>query len=111
VLAVRIVLLVAGILIIGFGTALYLGADMGAGPRDSLMLGLTRRVRARIGVVRTGLEIAATAAGFALGGTVGIGTLAFALGVGPAIELSFAALRHSPLTAPRVIAVAVAQTT
>ncbi len=110
-LAARIVLLVAGIVIIGFGTALYLGADMGAGPRDSLMLGLTRRVRARIGVVRTGLEIVATGAGFALGGTVGIGTLAFALGIGPAIELSFAALRRSPLTAPRAIAVAAVQTT
>jgi uncharacterized membrane protein YczE len=109
-LAVRIVLLVAGIFIIGFGTALYLGADMGAGPRDSLMLGLTRRVRSRIGVVRTGLEIVATGAGFALGGTVGIGTLAFALGIGPAIELSFAALRRSPLAAPRTIAVAIVQT-
>jgi uncharacterized membrane protein YczE len=100
-LALRIALLVAGILVIGFGTAIYLGAEMGAGPRDSLMLGLTRRVRSRIGVVRTCLEIAATGAGFALGGTVGIGTLAFALGIGPAIELSFAALRRSPLAAHR----------
>ena len=107
-LAVRVGLLAAGIVVIGFGTALYLGAEMGAGPRDSLMLGLTRRVRSRIGVVRTGLEIVATGAGFALGGTVGIGTLAFALGIGPAIELSFAALRRSPLVAPRIVAVAVA---
>ena len=97
-LGVRIALLAGGILVIGLGTALYIGADLGAGPRDSLMLGITRRVRSRVGVVRTGIEVAATAAGFALGGTVGIGTLAFALGIGPAVELSFAALRHSPLS-------------
>ena len=61
------------------------------------MLGINRRVKSRIGVVRTGLEVSATAVGFALGGTVGIGTLAFALGIGPAVELSFALLAHSPL--------------
>ncbi|MEO9176516.1 MAG: hypothetical protein ABI317_13460 [Gaiellales bacterium] len=108
-LAIRVLLLIAGIAVIGFGTAVYLGAGLGAGPRDSLMLGLTQRVRSRIGVVRTFLEISATAAGFALGGTVGIGTLAFALGIGPAIELSFAALRRSPLAAVRApVAVPVA---
>jgi uncharacterized membrane protein YczE len=101
-LVVRIVLLAAGILVIGLGTAIYIGAGLGAGPRDSLMLGLTQRVRTRIGIVRTCLEVSATAAGFALGGTVGIGTLAFALGIGPAIELSFAALRRSPLATRRV---------
>jgi uncharacterized membrane protein YczE len=94
-LGVRIGLLVAGILVIGLGTGLYISADMGAGPRDSLMLGITRRVRSRVGVVRTGLEVSATVVGFALGGTVGIGTLAFALGIGPAVELSFALLAHS----------------
>lgn len=98
-LPVRIVLLVAGILVIGFGTCLYISANMGAGPRDSLMLGITRRVRSRVGVVRTCLEIMATLAGFALGGTVGIGTLAFALGIGPAIELAFALLAHSAFAA------------
>ena len=99
-LAVRIVLLVGGIAIGGVGTALYISAGMGAGPRDSLMLGITRRVRHRVGVVRTALEASATVVGFALGGTVGIGTLAFALGIGPAIEVSFALLARSPLSAP-----------
>jgi uncharacterized membrane protein YczE len=94
-LPVRIGLLAAGILVIGLGTGLYIGASLGAGPRDSLMLGITRRVRSRVGVVRTGLEVSATAAGFALGGTVGVGTLAFALGIGPAVELSFLLLRRS----------------
>jgi uncharacterized protein len=96
-LGVRILLLAAGILVIGLGTGLYIGANLGAGPRDSLMLGINRRVKHRIGVVRAGLEISATVVGFALGGTVGIGTLAFALGIGPAVELSFTLLAHSPL--------------
>jgi uncharacterized membrane protein YczE len=99
-LAVRIVLLVGGIAIGGVGTALYISAGMGAGPRDSLMLGITRRVRHRVGVVRTALEGSATVVGFALGGTVGIGTLAFALGIGPAMEVSFALLARSPLSVP-----------
>jgi uncharacterized membrane protein YczE len=99
-LAVRIVLLVGGIAIGGVGTALYISAGMGAGPRDSLMLGITRRVRHRVGVVRTAIEATATLAGFALGGTVGIGTLAFALGIGPAMELAFTLLARSPLSEP-----------
>jgi uncharacterized membrane protein YczE len=96
-LPVRVVLLVAGIGITAVGTALYIGGGMGAGPRDSLMIGLTRRLRRRVGVVRTGLEASATAVGFAFGGTVGIGTLAFALGIGPAVEVAFALLARSPL--------------
>ena len=99
-LGVRVVLLGAGIAICGVGTALYIGAGMGAGPRDSLMLGITRRVRHRVGVVRTAIEASVTIVGFALGGTVGIGTLAFALGIGPAMEVSFALLAHSPLSEP-----------
>lgn len=98
-LAARAVLLPAGIAAIAAGSALYIGAAMGAGPRDSLMLSLAGRTRARIGVVRTGIESSVTAAGLALGGTVGIGTLAFALGIGPAIELAFSLLRRSPLAA------------
>lgn len=96
-LAVRVVLMVAGILVIGIGSGFYIGAGMGAGPRDSLMLVLTRRTGVRIGIVRAGLEIAVTALGFALGGTVGIGTLAFAFGIGPAVELAFWLLERSPL--------------
>lgn len=96
-LAVRVVLMVAGILVIGIGSGFYIGAGMGAGPRDSLMLVLTRRTGVRIGIVRAGLEIAVTVLGFALGGTVGIGTLAFAFGIGPAVELAFWLLERSPL--------------
>ena len=101
-LTIRIVLMGAGILIIGIGTGFYIGAGMGAGPRDSLMLVTARRSGVRIGVTRATIEIAVTGIGFALGGTVGIGTLAFAFGIGPAVELSFWILEHSPIakTAP-----------
>jgi uncharacterized membrane protein YczE len=60
------------------------------------MLVLARRFHTRVGIVRTAIESAATAAGFALGGKVGVGTLAFAFGIGPAIELSFWLLGRSP---------------
>jgi len=108
-LAVRVVLLVVGVALIGPATALYIGADLGAGPRDTLMLVGSRRSGVRVGVVRAGLEITALAAGIALGGTFGIGTIAFALLVGPVVEASFAALARSsfalpePATSPIVI--------
>jgi uncharacterized membrane protein YczE len=96
-LAVRGAALVGGIAVIGIASALYIGAALGAGPRDSLMLVLSRRSGLRVGIVRTALEVSVTVAGFALGGTVGIGTLAFALGIGPAVEAAFWALGRSPL--------------
>jgi uncharacterized protein len=96
-LGVRIGLLAAGLALMGVGTALYLGAGLGAGPRDSLMVVGHRRTRFRIGVVRAALELSALAAGIALGGTFGVGTIAFALGIGPSVELSFWLLARSPL--------------
>lgn len=101
-LTARITFMVVGILIIGIGSGLYIGAGLGAGPRDSLMLVAARRAGVRIGIARVTIEVVVTVVGFALGGTVGIGTLAFAFGIGPAVELSFWLLEHSPLadTAP-----------
>jgi len=99
-LAVRIVLMVAGVLVIGIGSGFYIGAGMGAGPRDSLMLVTARRTGIRIGVARATIEVLVTVIGFALGGTVGIGTLAFAFGIGPAVELSFWGLERSPFADP-----------
>lgn len=96
----RIVLLVSGIGSIALGSGFYIGASLGAGPRDSLMLVLALRTHVRIGVVRAGLESAVTVVGFALGGTVGIGTLAFALGIGPAVELAFGLLVRAGVAAP-----------
>jgi uncharacterized membrane protein YczE len=95
-LAVRVAELVFGILVIGGASALYIGAALGAGPRDSLMLVVSRRTSVRVGVVRAAIESTVTVAGFALGGKVGIGTLAFAFGIGPAVEASFWLLGRSP---------------
>lgn len=98
-LGVRVGLLALSMPLIGAGSALYLGAWLGAGPRDSLMVVGGRRTGLRLGIVRTCLEVAAFAAGWALGGTVGIGTVVFALGVGPALESGFWVLRRTPLAA------------
>ncbi len=96
-LPVRIPLLLVGIWLIGPGSAFYIGADLGAGPRDTLMLVGARRTGARIGLVRAVLELGALAGGIALGGTFGVGTVLFALLVGPVVESSFALLARSPL--------------
>lgn len=96
-LPTRWAVLASGLLLIGAGTALYIGAGLGAGPRDSLMVIGAQRTRFRIGVVRMTLELSVLAIGIALGGTVGIGTLAFALTIGPLVELSFWLLARSPL--------------
>jgi uncharacterized membrane protein YczE len=85
----RVALLVGGLACFAIGTALYIGANLGAGPRDSLMLVGSRRTGIRIGAVRAMLEISVLVVGFLLGGTVGVGTLAFAALIGPAVELSF----------------------
>lgn len=96
-LGVRLALMVIALALFGLGSAFYIGAAMGAGPRDSLMLVTALRLRTRIGVARTIVEVSALAAGFALGGTVGIGTAFFAFGIGPAVETSFFLLGRSPL--------------
>ena len=110
-LGVRIVLLVAGILLIGPASAFYIGADLGAGPRDTLMLVGARRTRFRIGIVRATLEICALAVGTVLGGTFGVGTVLFALLIGPIIEASFAALARTPLAiaSPAPVPVVIAE--
>lgn len=100
--SVRAGLLAGGIALIGVASALYLGAHLGAGPRDSLMVVGAERTRFRIGLVRIALELSALGAGFALGGKVGIGTLAFALAVGPALEASCWLLLQTPFATPAV---------
>ena len=81
----RWVLLFGGVLLIGVATSIYIGAGLGPGPRDGLMTGLAKRGWP-IGWVRTGIEIAVLAGGWLLGGTVGVGTLLFAFGVGPIVQ-------------------------
>jgi uncharacterized membrane protein YczE len=84
----RVAYLVAGILVIGIGTGLYIGARMGPGPRDGLMTGIVARFpKLSIRLVRTTLELTVLVLGWLLGGTVGLGTLAFALAIGPLAQL------------------------
>lgn len=77
---------VAGIVMVGFGSAIYLMAHLGPGPRDGLMTGLQRVTQYPIARVRTSIEIVVVVLGFFLGGTVGLGTFLFAFGIGPAVS-------------------------
>jgi uncharacterized membrane protein YczE len=81
-LPVRIAFLLCGVLLNGIATGAYIGAGLGPGPRDGLMTGLAARGHS-IRVVRTGIEVAVLATGWALGGTVGVGTVVYALSIGP----------------------------
>ena len=101
-LGVRIALVAIALPFFGVGSAFYICASLGAGPRDSLMLVVSRRLGIRIGVARTATEVAALVVGFALGGTAGIGTLVFAVGIGPVVEASFWLLGRTPFAAPAV---------
>jgi uncharacterized membrane protein YczE len=81
-LVARVALLVCGVLLNGVATGAYIGAGLGPGPRDGLMTGLAARGHS-IRIVRTGIEVTVLAIGWLLGGTVGIGTLVYALAIGP----------------------------
>lgn len=85
-------MLAAGMACVGLGSALYLPAGLGAGPRDGLMMGLHDKLGWSIRVSRTAVEASALVIGWAMGGTVGIGTLVFAFGIGPLVQAS---LTHS----------------
>lgn len=85
-LPLRCACLVGGVAVCALATALYVGAQLGPGPRDGLMTGLARRTGGSIQRVRTGIEMAVLAMGVALGGTAGVGTLVFALCVGPVTQ-------------------------
>ncbi|WP_051828320.1 YczE/YyaS/YitT family protein [Streptomyces bicolor] len=86
-LAVRIPLLLTGIVLNGVATGLYIAACFGPGPRDGLMTGLHQRTGRSIRLMRTAVEIAVVVTGYALGGTVGVGTVLYALSIGPLAQL------------------------
>lgn len=96
-LAVRIALLVVGILLIGVAAALYIGAHFGAGPRDGLMVALHTRAGWSIGWARTLVEASALLVGVLLGGPVGIGTAVYTVTIGPATQAAFRILRMTPV--------------
>lgn len=86
-LAVRIPLLAAAVVLNGVATGLYISARFGPGPRDGLMTGLHRRTGRSLRLVRTGIELTVLATGFLLGGSVGVGTVVYALAIGPLAQL------------------------
>ncbi|MFI6351088.1 YitT family protein [Streptomyces sp. NPDC050743] len=86
-LAVRVPLLLAGIVLNGAATGLYIAARFGPGPRDGLMTGLHRRTGRSIRLMRTGIEAAVVVTGFVLGGTIGVGTVLYAVSIGPLAQL------------------------
>lgn len=86
-LPLRWLMLLVGILIAGIGTALYVSADIGSGPRDGMMIGLTRKLGRPVGLIKNVIDIAVAAAGWWLGGPLGLGTVVVALGLGPAVQL------------------------
>ena len=86
-LAVQVTFLLLGVVGNGLAGALYIGADLGTGPRDGLWTGLVRRTGRSVRLVRTALELTVLLVGFALGGTVGIGTVVYALVIGPVVQV------------------------
>ena len=83
----QIILAVISVITVGIGGGIYLVSNLGAGPRDGLMIGLQKISNLPIALVRAALEISAVSVGWYLGGTVGIGTLLFAFGIGPCVAL------------------------
>jgi uncharacterized membrane protein YczE len=85
--------LLLGVLIMGFATAIYIGVNAGAGPRDTLMLALSRLGKTSVRIARTSIEVTVVVVGWLLGGPAWLGTLVSALAIGPAVQLAFKILK------------------
>ena len=96
----RLLATLGGIATVAAGSALYLGAHLGPGPRDGLMVAIHVRTGWRVGTARAVLECTVLVLGVLLGGPVGIGTLLFALGIGPAVQVAFRLLHQTPVRRP-----------
>ena len=83
----QLILAIVSVITVGIGGGIYLVANLGAGPRDGLMVGLQKKTNLPIALVRATIEITVVSIGWYLGGTVGIGTLLFAFGIGPCVAL------------------------
>jgi uncharacterized membrane protein YczE len=86
-LPARVALMIGGVVLCGIATGLYIGAQLGRGPRDGLMTGLHRRTGLSLRLVRTLLEVAVVLVGLLLGGVLGVGTVVYALAIGPLTQL------------------------
>jgi uncharacterized membrane protein YczE len=93
-IVLRVLYMLGGLCSIAVGSGLYIGAGLGSGPRDGLMLALSKRGLS-LGLGRTLVELTVLGAGWALGGTVGVGTLAFTFGIGPMVQSLLPRLRVS----------------
>ncbi len=93
-LMMKIIFFLIGLLLFGFGVAFYISPNLGAGPRDSMMLALTRATGLRVGLIRTIMEVVVATAGYFMGGPLGIGTVIFALSLGIFMEAGFAFVRR-----------------
>ncbi|TLF73186.1 YczE/YyaS/YitT family protein [Nocardia cyriacigeorgica] len=110
-LPVRVAAMFAAVVLNAVATVLYIGAGMGPGPRDGLMTGLVRRTGLSVRAVRTAIEVTVLITGWLLGGSVGLGTLVYAFGIGPLIQLLIPVadrwlpgFGHDPARAPEPIA-------
>ncbi len=83
----QLLMMLAGVVVIGAGSGLYLAADLGPGPRDGLMTGIHHRFGWSIQRSRTAIELTVLVAAFLLGGTIGLGTITFAFGIGPVVQI------------------------
>jgi len=86
-MVLRVALMVGGVVLCGLATAMYIGAQLGRGPRDGLMTGIARRSGRSLRLVRTGIEVAVVVVGLLLGGTLGLGTVLYAFAIGPLTQL------------------------
>jgi uncharacterized membrane protein YczE len=98
-LPARVAVMCGGVVLNGIATGFYIGAGLGPGPRDGLMTGLAARGHS-IRAVRTGIELTVLITGWLLGGTVGVGTVVYALAIGPIAHLSIPRLRIPPAAPP-----------
>jgi uncharacterized membrane protein YczE len=107
----QVLLFAGGLVLLAIATGLYIGARLGPGPRDGLMTGIHRRTGWRIWIVRSGIEVSVLLLGWALGGDFGVGTIAFALLIGPLVQITMPRLvvpppghkrERIPFTLPRL---------
>jgi uncharacterized membrane protein YczE len=105
-LPLRVALLVTGVLLNAVATAAYIGVHLGPGPRDGLMTGLVRRTGGSVRLVRTSIEVVVVATGWLLGGTLGVGTVVYAVAIGPLVQVLLPRLSLSPAPRPTPTAAA-----
>ncbi|MGG5838935.1 MULTISPECIES: membrane protein YczE [Enterobacteriaceae] len=98
-LPARIALLIAAVIVNAIATGMYIGAGFGSGPRDGLMTGIHARMGWSVRTVRTAIEVSVLLIGWALGGTIGVGTVLYALAIGPLIQICLPWFRQKPAIA------------